>query len=80
MHLIRIDFYDKNKERNEIDDGGGGGEEEMTNKSSLALGRSSAGSVWCFWGMFDTIRRSHKIKCVFIFKIRPNACKETKVV
>ena len=32
MHLIRIDFYDKNKERIEIDDGGGGGgEEEMTN-------------------------------------------------
>ena len=25
------------------------------NKASLSFGRTSAGIVWCFWGMFHTI-------------------------
>ena len=37
------------------------------NKSSLSLGRTSAGIVCCFWGIFDTVRSSHIIKCVFTF-------------
>ena len=67
MHLIRIEINDKKyalistmKIKNALDltmggVGGGGGEEEMTNKSSLALGRTSAGSVWCFWLLYGTI-------------------------
>ena len=47
--------------------GGGGGGGDATNKSSLALGRTSAGSVWCFWGMFSTIPGSRKSKCVSTF-------------
>ena len=47
--------------------GGGGGEEEVTNKSSLSLGRTLAGIVCCFWGMFDTVRGSQIIKYVFTF-------------
>ena len=34
------------------------------NKSSLSFGRTSAGIVWCFWGIFDTIHGPSKIKCV----------------
>ena len=34
------------------------------NKSSLSFGRTSAGIVCCFWGMFDSIREPHKIRCV----------------
>ena len=37
------------------------------NKSSLSLGRTSAGIVFCFWGIFDTVRGSHIIKCIFTF-------------
>ena len=66
MHLIRIEINDKKyalistmKIKNALDlsmggvgvgGGGGGGEEEMTNKSSLSLGRTSAGIGWFFWG------------------------------
>ena len=27
----------------------------ITNKASLSFGRTSAGILWCFWGMFHTI-------------------------
>ena len=40
---------------------------KFCNKSSLALRRTSAGSVWCFWGMFSTIHGSRKSKCVSTF-------------
>ena len=36
--------------------GGGWGGAEETNKSSLSFGRTSAGIVCCFLGMFHTIR------------------------
>ena len=28
---------------------------KIPNKASLSFGRTSAGIVWCFWGMFHTI-------------------------
>ena len=37
------------------------------NNSSLSFGRTSAGIVCCFWGMFDTILEPHKIKCIVAF-------------
>ena len=42
-------------------------QEACSNKSSLSFGRTSARIVCCFWGMFDTIREPHKIRCVFTF-------------
>ena len=56
-------FHDKIEKR--IIFSGWGGEVRggvVTNKSSLSFGRTSAGIVCCFGGMFDTIRGSRKIK------------------
>ena len=45
------------------------GKEEVTNKSSLSLGRTSAGILYSFWGMFETIYRPRKIKMRFSISI-----------